>query len=267
MRHKNIFKTDIEQELRSAIEKDELWMVYQPQINADGTLYGVEALIRWENEKLGLVGPDKFISVAEDTGLIKELGEFIISTSLKEIKKIQSDLNIKFSLSINISVIQLMEFDFLKRLLSLIKYENFDKSILTIEITESLSIEDLDESLPLLNAIKNEGIEISLDDFGTGYSSLSILKKLPINELKIDKSFIDEILYDEREKALVKSIINIGKNFGMKTLAEGVESLEQVEELKNSKCDIFQGYYFSKPLNKDDLIQYLHKIKDKNDRR
>ncbi|QOY53676.1 EAL domain-containing protein [Candidatus Sulfurimonas marisnigri] len=257
MRHNNILKADIEQELRSAIEKNELWMAYQPQINVDGSIHGVEALARWENEKLGFVGPDKFIVVAEETGLMRGLGEFIITTSLRDIKKIQSELNIMFNLSINISVVQLMEADFLEHILQLIENEKFDKSMLTLEITESLSIEDLDEVLPLLLAIRENGIEISLDDFGTGYSSLSILKKLPINELKIDKSFIDEILYDTGQKALVQSIINIGKNFNMKTLAEGVETEEQVAVLKNHMCDIFQGYYFSKPLSNNNLLQYL----------
>lgn len=261
MRHNNIVRSDVEHELRGAIEKNELWMAYQPQINADGTFYGVEALVRWDNEKLGSVGPDKFISVAEDTGLMRDLGDFIIKSSLRDIKTIYKELNTTFSLSINISVVQLLESDFLENLLNIIVNERFEKSFLTLEVTESLSIEDLDEVLPLLHAVREEGIEISLDDFGTGYSSLSVLRELPINELKIDKSFIDKILYDKREKALVQSIINIGKNFKMKTLAEGVESLDQVEELKIFNCDIFQGYYFSKPLSKEHLIKYLKKEK------
>ena len=258
LRHVAAMKTDIEQELRGAIKRDELWMVYQPQINEDGSVYGVEALVRWENKKLGFVGPDKFISVAEETGLMRELGEFIIKRALKEINIIKKEINQSFSLSINISVIQLMEADFLAYILKLIDDEKFNKFELTLEITESLSIEDLDEVIPILHAIRKEGIEISLDDFGTGYSSLSVLKKLPINELKIDKSFIDEILYDESEKVLVQSIINIGKNFGMKTLAEGVENFEQVKELKSYNCDIFQGYFYSKPLIKEDLITFIN---------
>jgi diguanylate cyclase (GGDEF)-like protein len=261
MRHNNVVKSDIEHELRGAIENNELWMAYQPQINADGTLYGVEALIRWENEKLGFVGPDKFISVAEETGLMRELGDFVISTSLSEIKNLQTELDMKFYLSINISVIQLMESDFLANLLLQIEDKKFDRANVTLEITESLSIENLDDVLPLLYEIQEHNIKISLDDFGTGYSSLSILRDLPINELKIDKSFIDKILYDENEKALVQSIINIGKNFNMKTLAEGVESNDQVKELKIFNCDIFQGYYYSKPLSKENLIEFLKKEK------
>lgn len=257
MRHDNIVKTDIEQELRSAIEKDELWMVYQPQIKEDGKLYGVEALVRWENEKLGFVGPDKFIPVAEDTGIIRELGAYIIETSLSEIASIQKDLNLEFSLSINISVVQLMESDFITTFLKQIEQAKINRASVTLEITESVSIENLDDILNVLYDIKEHNIKISLDDFGTGYSSLSILRELPIDELKIDKSFIDKILYDENEKALVQSIINIGKNFNMTTLAEGVESEKQVKDLKEAHCDIFQGYYYSKPLTKEHLLEYL----------
>ena len=257
MRHSTIVRADMEQELRGAIEHNELWMVYQPQINADDSLYGVEALVRWENKKLGFVGPDKFISVAEETGLIREIGKFIILHSLQEINQMKEELGIEFSLSINISVIQLLEDDFLSTLMGLISEVGFLKTDLTLEITESQSINDLDTVLPLLQVIRDEGMEISLDDFGTGYSSLSMLRELPINELKIDKSFIDEIMNDKSENALVRSIINIGKNFGLKTLAEGVESLEQVEELKGAKCDIFQGYFYSKPLDITSLKEFI----------
>ncbi|MCK9491205.1 MAG: EAL domain-containing protein [Sulfurimonas sp.] len=259
MRSLNAFRTEVEHELRGAIEARELWMAYQPQINSDETLYGVEALVRWQNKKLGFVAPDKFIYVAEESGLMKELGEFIIQTSLREIKMVQEELSLTFNLSINISVVQLMEADFLPNLLKAIALENFNRSSLTLEITESLSIESLDDVLPILYDIQEHDIKISLDDFGTGYSSLSILRELPIDELKIDKSFIDKILYDESEKNLVDSIINIGKNFHMKTLAEGVESIEQIDELKRSNCDIFQGYYYSKPLSREDLIKFLRK--------
>jgi diguanylate cyclase (GGDEF)-like protein len=259
MRSLNAYRADVEHELRGALEASELWMAYQPQIKADETLYGVEALVRWQNKKLGLVPPDKFIHVAEESGLMKELGEFIIHTSLREIKEVQKELNIPFNLSINISVVQLMEAGFLPTLLSAIAKENFNRGSLTLEITESLSIESLDDVLPILYDIQEHDIKISLDDFGTGYSSLSILRELPIDELKIDKSFIDKILYDESEKNLVDSIINIGKNFHMKTLAEGVESMEQIDLLRKSKCDVFQGYYYSKPHSKEDLIKYLKK--------
>ena len=261
MRYRTIVKADMEQELRGAIEREELWIAYQPQMNSDGTLHGVEALVRWNNKTLGLVGPAQFISIAEDAGLIRDFGKFILHTALKEIQNIHKEFDITFNLSINISPIELSDVNFLETLLSHIDDIEYDKSYLTLEITESQSIEDLDEVLPLLHAIRAEGIELSLDDFGTGYSSLSILRELPINELKIDKAFIDKILYDKKEKALIQSIINIGKNFGMKTVAEGVESIEQILELKEANCDIFQGYYYSKPLSKKDLRVFLQEGK------
>ena len=260
MQEQNLRKTDIEHELRNAVKNNELWMVYQPQIKSDGKIHGVEALVRWKNEKLGFVPPDKFIPVVEETGLMPEIGEFIIRTSLQEIKALQEVVNETFQLSINISVRQLIEVDFLEKLLDQLKACGFNKSLVTLEITESLFIEDVDYILGLLKEIKDEGIGLSLDDFGTGYSSLNILRKLPINELKIDKSFVDEMLNIDEDKAMVESIVNMGKNLSMDTLAEGVETKVQADMLKGFGCDIFQGYYFSKPLAKDDLADYLKDI-------
>jgi predicted signal transduction protein with EAL and GGDEF domain len=253
-----LLKADIEQELRGAIKNNEIWIVYQPQLYANNQkIYGVEALVRWENKRLGFVGPDKFISVAEKSGLIVELGEYIFRKSLEEIAALKSELGVDFRLSINISVAQFMQKEFLKRCLKIINEYEFDKKSLTFEVTESMMIEQTDKVLPILNAIKEEGIEISMDDFGTGYSSLSTLHALPIDELKIDKSFIDVILSDTKEELLVESIINIGKNFNMKTLAEGVEDLQQLQKLQELSCDIIQGYYFSKPLKIAALKEYI----------
>jgi len=260
MKEKNSANSEIEQELRSALQKNEIYMVYQPQIARDGTLHGVEALVRWENEKLGFVSPEHFIPIAEATGLILELGNYITNRSLVEIKKIYGELGKIFQLSINVSIVQLMENHFLKNLLNMIDRVQFDTSLLTLEITERLPIEDLDCVLPILKSLRAEGISLSLDDFGTGYSSLSVLSKLPIHELKIDKAFIDELLVSKKDKNLVKTIINIGKNFSMDVLAEGTESKEQIDKLKEYGCDIFQGYYYSKPLKKEDLITYIRSL-------
>lgn len=257
MQNKTLRKVDIEHELRNAIKNDELWMVYQPQVKSDGTVHGVEALVRWKNEKLGFIPPDQFISVAEETGLMPQLGDFIVRRSLEEIKALQVQLDMQFQLSINISVRQLIEVDFLRKLLKQFEECGVDRSRVTIEITESLFIEDIDYILPLLIAVKEEGIELSLDDFGTGYSSLSMLRKLPIHELKIDKSFVDVMMDSGEDKAMVKSIIKMGRNLSMSTLAEGVETQEQAELLRGFGCDIFQGYLFAKPLSKDELSVFL----------
>ena len=260
MKNRSIRKIDIEHELRNAVKNNEFWMVYQPQMRADGEIHGVEALIRWKNEKLGFVPPDQFISVAEETGLMPEIGEFVIKQSLEEISTLQAKMKKNFQLSLNVSVRQLLDVRFLDNLLNDIEACSLDKASITIEITESLFIEDVDYILHILKSIKDEGIGLSLDDFGTGYSSLSMLRKLPVNELKIDKSFVDEILHIEEDRAMVHSIINMGKNLSMHTLAEGVETFEQVELLKRFGCDIFQGYYFAKPLAKDDILHFLEEL-------
>jgi len=247
----------IEQELKKALEKNELFMVYQPQIDQDGHIYGVESLARWNNATLGIVPPDQFIAVAEESGQMGKIGRFIITRTLQEIKEVQTVLGVVFQTSINISVRQFMEVGFLEHLLHAIQKSKMSNIAITIEITENLLIEDIDYILPLLENIKKAQIQISMDDFGTGYSSLSMLKKLPIDELKIDKSFIDTIVEDETAQKMVQNIIAIGKNFNMQVLAEGVETKEQRALLHTFGCDRFQGYYFAKPLLKEDLIAFF----------
>jgi len=247
----------IEQELRKAINQHELFMVYQPQMDTQGCVYGVEALLRWNSPTLGYVPPNHFIPLAEASGLMPKIGRFIIETACSEIKALHLSLNRSFQVSINISVRQFMDPGFLEHLL-----ENIDKTqmrhlSITLEVTENLFIEDMHYILPLLQQIRKLGIQISMDDFGTGYSSLSMLRKLPIDELKIDKSFVDEIFSDEASAKMVQNIIAIGKNFGMHILAEGVETKEQKEILTTFGCDRFQGYYFAKPLPKEELLLFL----------
>jgi len=251
---KNVY---IEQELRKALQNKELSMVYQPQVDKNGRFYGVESLVRWNNAKLGNIPPDKFIPIAEATGQMPSLGRFIVETSLEEMRSVHTALGTCFHTSINISIKQFLDVNFLEHLLDTIKQTSICRVAITLEVTENLFIEDVDYILPLLNEIRALDIEISMDDFGTGYSSLSILRKLPINELKIDKSFVDELSHDETAQTMVQNIIAIGKNLGMHILAEGVETPEQKEILTQLGCDRFQGYYFSKPLAKEDLLEFL----------
>ncbi|WP_428034127.1 bifunctional diguanylate cyclase/phosphodiesterase [Amphritea sp.] len=247
----------IEQALRSAISDDELFMVYQPQVTPEGDFYGVEALVRWQSATLGFVPPDRFISVAETSGQMPAIGNFITQQTLKDVKEVQSTLNRSFHTSINISVRQLMEVGFAERFIQSIQTNNLANASITLEITESLFIEDIDHIVPLLQEFKDHGFEISMDDFGTGYSSLSVLRRLPIDELKIDKSFIDVMFVDESSQKMVQNIIMIGKNLEMDIVAEGVETREQVDILKAFGCDRIQGYHFAKPMRKEALIQYI----------
>lgn len=254
-------RVKIEQRLRLAIENDEMYMVYQPQVDVDGNLHGVEALVRWQDEVLGFVPPDQFIAIAESCGLMPRLGQYILETSLKEIADLQRSLKIDFFLSINTSVRQFMQSNFIEHLLDTIKLYQYRHNLLSLEITENLFIEDLDHVKPICEVLHNHGINISLDDFGTGYSSLSMLRELPIDELKIDKSFMDNIHSDEQSLKMVQNIIAIGKNLGMNVLAEGVETLQHKDILVDCQCDLLQGYYFAKPMKVSELRNYINKLR------
>lgn len=252
-----LHKLVVEQQLRKGLDNNELFMVYQPQIDRSGKLYGVEALVRWQNEELGFVPPDQFISIAEASGLMPRLGEFVLRNSLQEVKQVQLDTGLEFHLSINVSVRQFMQANFMTLLLDAIEVSGLSKVFISLEITESLFIEDLDYILPLLQQIHDMGIQISMDDFGTGYSSLSMLRALPVDELKIDKSFVDNILNEDAARKMIQNIIAIGKNYEMAVLAEGVETQAQADLLARFGCDRFQGYLYAKPLKQDDLISFL----------
>lgn len=257
LEQRSAYNTAIERELRSAIERDELSMVYQPQVATNsGKTVGVEALVRWNNRQLGNVPPCDFIPIAESIGIMNELGQFITFRAIEEIEEVCQQIG-HMRLSINVSVQQLLTdgfFEFFQREIE--RRANDDLSLM-LEVTESMFIEDLKLAVYVLQRFRDIGVEISLDDFGTGFSSLSLLANLPIHELKIDKSFIDEILTDEKTKGLVHSIISIGKDLKLTTIAEGVEEQTQQAILQDFGCDLIQGYYYSKPLNKFDLLAFL----------
>jgi len=255
-----IQKASIEKELANALSNKEFFMMFQPQVDAKTKqLIGVEALIRWNNVKLGFVPPDEFIPIAEATGLILDIGNFVLDTSIEQFLEVCKDIkkDRTLRLSINISVQQLLHKDFLAKITRLSRKLIGTNLTIALEITESLFIEDLTLVGDILNEISQLGMKISLVDFGTGYSSLNVLKKLPINELKIDRSFVRDILVDDGDKELIQSIINLSKSLKIPVIAEGVEELEQADLLLEFGCDLFQGYYFSKPLNISDLKRYI----------
>jgi diguanylate cyclase (GGDEF)-like protein len=257
LEQRSAYHTAIERELRSAIERDELSMVYQPQIaTRSGQTIGVEALVRWNNRQLGNVPPCDFIPIAESIGIMNELGQFITFRAIEEIEEVCRQMG-PLRLSINVSVQQLLTDGFFEFFQGEIKRRANDDLSLMLEVTESMFIEDLQLAVFVLQRFSDIGVQISLDDFGTGFSSLSLLANLPIHELKIDKSFIDDILTDEKAKRLVHSIISIGKDLKLTTIAEGVEEQTQLTILQDFGCDLIQGYYYSKPLSKIDLLTFL----------
>lgn len=253
IKHRELYNSALEQELKYGLERNEFYMLYQPKVNAYGNPKGVEALVRWSNQTLGQISPDKFISIAENTGEMIALGDFIVDKALKDIADFNRSQTTILALSVNISVKQFIHPDFIKKLTHSLEISGFEASNLIIEITETLFIEDINSINETLIHLKSLGIKISLDDFGTGYSSLNLLTKLPIDELKIDKSFVDDIKVDSNAKSMAEGIIAIGKRLNLIIVAEGVETLDQLNVLNDMGCDIFQGYFFAKPLTTKEL--------------
>lgn len=250
-------------ELKSALASNLLTLNYQPQVNAcDESVYGLEALCRWFSPKLGHVSPDRFIPLAEDLGLIDSLGRWTISEVCRQVSQWTRQGICVPGVSINLSPVNFQLSGLPEFITSQLTKYNIPGSILTIEVTER-SVMTLTPEMKLqIEAIKKLGISLSIDDFGTGYSNLANLSNLPVDEIKIDRSFTMNS-HKERTLSLIEAIIKIGSSLSLRVVAEGVETLEQKELLNNYKCPILQGYYFSKPLNAIDTTKYLQSIQDK----
>ncbi|WP_291632622.1 bifunctional diguanylate cyclase/phosphodiesterase [Clostridium sp.] len=253
-------RVEIEKGLRSALEDNELEIYYQPQIDIiNNKIKGFEALLRWNSSELGRISPEEFIPVAEQSGLIIPMGNWVIKNAFLQNNLWKSKGYVYDTIAINLSAIQLQNDNFEKNLKNIIIETKVNTRFVELEITESILMKDFDKSIKLLNEIRDLGINIALDDFGTGYSSLSYLKRLPINTLKIDKSFIDNIVINERERAIVDGIIQLAQKIDLDVIAEGVESNDQIKLLQSMGCNQIQGYYFSKPLPADEIEEQFLK--------
>jgi diguanylate cyclase (GGDEF)-like protein/PAS domain S-box-containing protein len=250
----------LEIDLRRALEKNEFVLHYQPQINNDtGKLIGFEALIRWQHPTLGQIPPGKFIKLAEENGLITQIGEWVIDEACSQNKKWQDAGMTPVKMAINLSTQQFLTRDLISYMEDVLKRTAIDPAYVVVEITEYMAME-YDYSIHVLEQLKALGIGISIDDFGTGYSSFNYLKNFPIDYIKIDKSFVSEIMNNEKDAVIVKAIITLAHNLHKEVIAEGVETKEQLDFLKNHQCDISQGYYFSKALPVDEIEKiYLKK--------
>lgn len=247
----------LETDLRKALEREEFVLWYQPQINlATMRIKGVEALVRWNHPELGLVPPNKFIPLAEETGLIVPLGEWVLRTACQTNKRWQERGLQKLRMGVNLSMRQFRRDDLSDTVASVLAETGLDPADLELEITESMTM-DLEQSLLTLQKLKGLGIQIGIDDFGTGYSSLSYLKKFPIDRLKIDRSFVSDIGADENDSAIVNTILLMAHSLHLKVTAEGVETEAQKEYLKSHGCDDAQGYLFSRPLPEGEIEQLL----------
>ncbi|WP_221794980.1 putative bifunctional diguanylate cyclase/phosphodiesterase [Oceanobacter mangrovi] len=257
MHQEHMHKLDMEYQMRTAISNNEFFVVYQPQVNVDGKLHGVEVLLRWQNESLGMVSPGEFIPLAETIGIMPRLGAHIMELALLPLRQLQKHYDCEFQVSLNISVRQFMDPEFVSVLCRKLDEAAMPRHLVTLEITESLFIDDVQVIVEVLEQVRLKGLKLSLDDFGTGYSSLSMLATLPMDELKIDKSFVDHLMDSRSAQVMVRNIIDIGRNYGMSLLAEGVETEAQLRLLHDMGCALYQGYYFAKPLSAQDLASWL----------
>ena len=251
-------KIELENGLRSAIDNNEFYVVYQPQINlSTGRIAGFEALARWNYPLKGEISPGEFIPVAEQSGQIDRIGAFVLRTAARFLKRAEKNGYKDFTISVNVSVKEIQEEDFIFRTKQIIKEESVNPERISLEITESVLIESFVHVVEKLKQLRETGFKLSLDDFGKGYSSLSYLKTLPISYIKIDKSFIDDITATEMSASLARSMIEMAHQLGLIIIAEGVEIAEQKEYLKAHNCDLIQGYYYSKPSEEDTAIHQL----------
>jgi EAL domain-containing protein (putative c-di-GMP-specific phosphodiesterase class I) len=243
----------LEYGLRRAIENKEFILYYQPQIDLmTNQLCGLEALIRWQHPEFGMIPPNEFIPLAEENGLIHEIGKWVIKQACHQNKKWQEAGLPHIAVAVNISTIQFRDPTFVSTVIEVVKESKLASEYLELEITES-TVHSFTDTVEKLRTIKEHGIKISIDDFGTGYSSLSAIDNLPIDQIKIDRSFIINMISNSNKAAIVKTIIDLGHNLHFQIVAEGIEYTEQMDVLKEYKCHIGQGYLFSRPLTVEEV--------------
>ena len=251
----------LKKNLRTAVKKEEFKLYYQPKININenqNKISGVEALIRWNHPTLGLVSPQKFIKIAEESFLIREIGDWVIEGAFKQLSSWQNKYDRDLGISVNLSPLELCDKNKAARIKKLSQKYQIRRELIEFEITENALLDNRSDTIKILKELKNLDFSIALDDFGIGYSSFSYLSRLPIDTLKIDKSFIGK-LSDSKNMILIDSLIELSHKMNLKVIAEGIESSEQLKTMKKLKCDEIQGYYFYKPLTVDQFEKIIEK--------
>ncbi|MFZ2308883.1 MAG: EAL domain-containing protein [Rhodoferax sp.] len=250
--------SSLEIDLRKGLLRDEFFLVYQPQLTAQGEVTGAEALLRWRHPKLGLVPPDDFIPLAEQSGLILPLGAWVLGTACAQLVAWSRQPGLDaLTLAVNVSVHQFRQPDFVQQVQSVMERTGVQARLLKLELTESSLVHDMDDIVHKMEQLKTLGVGFSLDDFGTGYSSLSYLKRLPLDQLKIDQSFVRDVLTDPNDAAIARMVIGLGDSLHFAVIAEGVETRGQQEFLMQNGCHLFQGYLFSKPIPAEAFERYV----------
>ncbi|GGJ29795.1 putative bifunctional diguanylate cyclase/phosphodiesterase [Deinococcus roseus] len=260
MNQVSLEKLRLEHDLRQAVARNELVLFYQPQVNVStGQVVGVEALLRWQHPQLGMVSPAKFIPLAEETGLIVPIGAWVLREACAQSQKWQAWGFPPLKMSVNLSALQFKKQNVVQLVQSVLQETGLPAHLLDLEFTESLVMENTEYIIQVLQSLRDLGVQLSVDDFGTGYSSLSYLKRFPVNTVKIDRSFVQSVHHVREDAVLTRAIIALARSMNLKTVAEGVETIEQLNFLMQHNCDEVQGFYFSKPLPVFELEQLMHR--------
>jgi diguanylate cyclase (GGDEF)-like protein len=242
-------RLDLERDLRTALAEQQFELFYQPKVSLrTGAITGAEALVRWRHPQHGLVSPAKFIPLAEETGLIVPLGDWVLKQACVQAQAWRESGAPPVQVAVNVSVHQFMEDDLVQKVVAALADSRLDAGCLKLEITESLLMQDVEQSIGTMHLLTGLGVQLAIDDFGTGYSSLSYLKRFPISELKIDQAFVRDLNHNAEDAAIIHTIISLARNLDLDVVAEGVETVEQAATLREAGCNEMQGYYFSRPV-------------------
>jgi EAL domain-containing protein (putative c-di-GMP-specific phosphodiesterase class I) len=255
----------LEVDMRKGIAREEFFLLYQAQVTHRGDVLGAEALLRWRHPKLGLVAPGEFIDMAEQTGLILPLGAWVLRSACTQLVTWAQVPELShLSISVNVSARQFRQPDFVGQVQAVLERTGANPKRLKLELTESMLVEDMDDIVHKMEALRALGVGCSLDDFGTGFSSLNYLKRLPLDQLKIDQSFVRDVLADPNDAAIANTIITLGTSLGFAVVAEGVETEGQRDFLITHGCHLFQGYLFSKPIPVADFVAFVRKAQERS---
>jgi diguanylate cyclase (GGDEF)-like protein len=253
-------KIGLERDLRQAYYDGVLQLHYQPQFDiTSGEISGAEALLRWTHPTKGVISPDEFIPLAEDSGLIIDLGEWVIEQACKDLRNILDRGLHPGPVSINVSALQLRESGFRRAIMEPVRRYEIHPGYMQLEVTETAVAQNKDTAIALLESLRSDGVRVAIDDFGTGYSSLSYLQQMPFDVIKIDKSFVDKIGSGVTSNNICRTIIRMAEELGKRSIAEGVETREQLEFLQRNGCDFVQGFYYSRPLPPDQFLEFVDK--------
>ena len=248
----------MQEDLRQALARSELDLDYQPQVDLrTGKIFAVEALLRWKHPTMGMIPPSKFVPLAEETGLIVPIGDWVLHEACKQNKAWQNAGLPPINISVNVSARQFKEKNWVSRISHALLESGLEAKHLELEITESLIMQDTEQAVIMMKRIQQLGVQIAIDDFGTGYSSLNALQSFSVARLKIDKSFVDKIANSDKDKSIASILIMLGQKLNVRVIAEGVETDEQIKLLKENNCDEMQGYHFSKPVSARGVEQLL----------